>query len=349
MLSAHYATLLDQARDIVLLIGADGSIVEANQAAAAAYGRSVAELRSMNVSALRVDAAQPQFARDWKAAADARGTLFETVHRRADGSSFPVEVSSRAIEIDGTLYRQSFVRDITDRKRQEEALRRADRALRALIACNHALARASGEVALVAEVCTLLVEQGGYRMAWVGRASDDPQGTIVPLAHAGHEEGYLAAAAPCWTGGPARQGPTGTAIAEYRCVVVQDLAAETTPAAWRNAARARGYGAALALPMRVDDGTRLASLTLFAAAAGASTTTRHRCWSSSPTTSPTACGRCASARPASRPSAACAPRPGSCRRCSTRVPRSSIRCSWSATRRVRRKSARTSSARGSGT
>ena len=46
------------------------------------------------------------------------------MHRRKDGSTFPVEVSSRIMEIEGVPFRQSIIRDITERKRAEEEIRR---------------------------------------------------------------------------------------------------------------------------------------------------------------------------------------------------------------------------------
>jgi PAS domain S-box-containing protein len=56
--------------------------------------------------------------------AQPEGALFETLHQRKSGEVFPVEISSRAIEIGGKLYRQSFVRDITVRQRTDAKLKR---------------------------------------------------------------------------------------------------------------------------------------------------------------------------------------------------------------------------------
>jgi len=53
---------------------------------------------------------------------ESKGLVFETMHRRKDGSIFPVEVSSRLIELNGKSLYQSIIRDITDRKRTEIAL-----------------------------------------------------------------------------------------------------------------------------------------------------------------------------------------------------------------------------------
>ena len=54
--------------------------------------------------------------------AESRGILFETFHRRKDGSIFPVEVSSRGETIEGARTLISVVRDITQRKRTENLI-----------------------------------------------------------------------------------------------------------------------------------------------------------------------------------------------------------------------------------
>lgn len=122
-LSSHYGTLLKSARDIVLLMDREGRIIEANDAALVAYGYTAEELRAMDVFQLRTAQAQATIAKDYRDAFGPQGVLFETEHRRKDGSSFPVEVSSRAIEIEGRVYRQNFIRDISVRRAAETALR----------------------------------------------------------------------------------------------------------------------------------------------------------------------------------------------------------------------------------
>jgi len=63
------------------------------------------------------------------AKADADGILFETVHQRKDGTTFPVEVSSRGVTVGGTRTLVSVVRDISARKRMEAELYRSRDAL----------------------------------------------------------------------------------------------------------------------------------------------------------------------------------------------------------------------------
>src|SRR6185312_8451635 len=52
--------------------------------------------------------------------ADESGTLFETLHKRCDGTTFPVEVSSRGETIDNQRLLLSIIRDITSRRQLEE-------------------------------------------------------------------------------------------------------------------------------------------------------------------------------------------------------------------------------------
>lgn len=115
-LALHYGTMIKNARDIILLIDEQGKIVEANDAATAAYGYSQEELGELTVRDLRTSESQPTVQSDWQKSANPEGVMFETRHRRRDGSSFPVEVSSRAFMIDGKLYRQSFIRDTSTRE-----------------------------------------------------------------------------------------------------------------------------------------------------------------------------------------------------------------------------------------
>lgn len=122
-LTAHCATLIEKARDIVLLIDASGRIVEANEAAEEAYGWSHDELCGMNVRDLRDSESLAEVERQWQASASPDGVLFEAIHRRRDGRIFHVEVSSRSLEIEGDLYRQSFIRDISSRKHAEDELK----------------------------------------------------------------------------------------------------------------------------------------------------------------------------------------------------------------------------------
>jgi PAS domain S-box-containing protein len=111
-------------RDIILFIRReDGHILDANAAAEQAYGYSYAELLALSIQDLRAPDTQVMTG-DQLVRADSEGILFETVHRRKDGSTFPVEVNSQGATIGDERTLISVIRDITERKQAE-----AERAL----------------------------------------------------------------------------------------------------------------------------------------------------------------------------------------------------------------------------
>jgi two-component system cell cycle sensor histidine kinase/response regulator CckA len=130
-------------------------------------------------------------------------------------------------------------------------LRRLNRALRALSACNQALARAGSEQELLDQICDLIVRLGGYRMSGIAYAEQDAEKTVRPMANAGYDSGYLAKINVKWSDAPAGRGPAGSAIRENRICVITDIANDPTFAPWRAAALERGYAAVIALPLRV--------------------------------------------------------------------------------------------------
>ena len=121
-----FELLSEYSRDPILCLRRGGQrILEANAAATRTYGYTSDELLKLTIHDLHGPGAQGLSA-DQLAEADAHGILFETVHRRKDGSTFPVEVSMQGATIDGIRVSFSVIRDITERKRAEEERRKSE-------------------------------------------------------------------------------------------------------------------------------------------------------------------------------------------------------------------------------
>jgi PAS domain S-box-containing protein len=120
------ALLAESAHDILLMFDDAGRIVEANAAAVAAYGWTREELLRMQVRDLRTEATRDALTGQFLRAAEGQRFVFETVHLRRDGSEFPVEVSTGSMEIEGRRWVLSIVRDVSERRRVEEALRESE-------------------------------------------------------------------------------------------------------------------------------------------------------------------------------------------------------------------------------
>ena len=124
-----YQLLSQYANDIILFTDTNGKLIEANEAAVKAYGYSKKELLDLTIFKLRGnnDSLVVQFSET-----AANGITFETVHYRKDGTSFPVDASSQAINVDGKKIMLSIIRDITERKESEDALQKSENKYKAL-------------------------------------------------------------------------------------------------------------------------------------------------------------------------------------------------------------------------
>ncbi|MBI1949517.1 MAG: PAS domain S-box protein [Deltaproteobacteria bacterium] len=244
-----YERVFEHSLDGVVISRPDGTILRANPAACRIVGRSEAEIIRGGRQALIADDAgvKAAFARR-RATGFAAGEGLITL---PDGKALPVEFSTGLLPStpdDGEIGYAIF-RDVSERRRADEQLRRATRALRLLARCHHAAACATTEHELFAAVCDAVVEVGGYRMCWVGLAEQDPAGTLRQAAHAGHEDGYLAEAGIVWADVPRGQCPCGTAARTGTPVAGSDFANDAQLAPWKTAAAARGYRSVMALPL----------------------------------------------------------------------------------------------------
>ena len=143
--------------------------------------------------------------------------------------------------------------EISQRRLAEDALRGANRQLRMLSDCNQALIRTSDESDLLQTVCAITVDEGGYRMAWVGYKEADERRTVRPAAHAGNEDGYLQGIDLSWADDERGQGPMGTAIRTGNPCVVRNIRTDPRLASRHVEAARRGYAAVCALPLTVGD------------------------------------------------------------------------------------------------
>ncbi|MBI4573181.1 MAG: MEDS domain-containing protein [candidate division NC10 bacterium] len=154
---------------------------------------------------------------------------------------------------------------LKERKRAERALRTVNRGLRVLSECNQRLVRATTEAELLDDVCRILVETGGYRLAWVGFAEEDEGKAVRPVARRGFDDGYLDTAKITWADTDRGRGPTGTAIRTGRSAIARNILTDPQFAPWRADAAKRGYASAIALPLPDAERT-LGALSVYAAA-----------------------------------------------------------------------------------
>ena len=152
---------------------------------------------------------------------------------------------------------------ISRHKKTEENLRRTDRALKTISECNQTLVRATDETALLHEICRMIVEKGGYRMAWVGFADSDVHKSVRIASSAGCDDGYLTKAKISWGDDERGRGPLGVAFRTGQLVVCNDFQTSPTTQPWHDEAVKRGYAAVIALPLQ-NRGNTFGVLTIYA-------------------------------------------------------------------------------------
>jgi PAS domain S-box-containing protein len=137
-LQATLPVLLDTAPDCILVVNHDGRIVLANARIENMFGYPQEELLGHPIEVLLPDQFRKAHARhrvSYFSTPYTRpmGTDLDLIGRRKDGSEFPVDITLSPLKTEQGLLVISVVRDITERKRTEEALRESEEKYRTII------------------------------------------------------------------------------------------------------------------------------------------------------------------------------------------------------------------------
>jgi PAS domain S-box-containing protein len=153
--------------------------------------------------------------------------------------------------------------DLTRNKQAELELAAVTRLYAVLSRVNETIVRVRDAQALYERVCRIIVQEGGFPLAWVGRI----QGRrLAPVAHWGPAAAYLDELR-VEIDGEMGQGPAGTAFREDRTVVEGGFGTAPAPRPWRAAALRHGLRAAAAFPIR-QGGRPVGAFIVYAASRG---------------------------------------------------------------------------------
>ena len=116
--------------------------------------------------------------------------------------------------------------DVSRYKLAEEKLLLLNRELLAVRDSARTVLRATDELKLLRDVCRIMCNTAGYRMAWIGLVEHDEGKTVRPVAWSGVEDGYLASVGITWADTERGRGPTGTAARTGKSTVIADYASD---------------------------------------------------------------------------------------------------------------------------
>jgi PAS domain S-box-containing protein len=114
---------VDRAADSVYWIRPDARLLYVNDASCRSLGYSRDELALMTVHDIDPNFPAEAWADHWRDVRQRGSFTFESAHRRKDGTVFPVEVTINYLAYAGNEYNCAYARDITERKRIEQALK----------------------------------------------------------------------------------------------------------------------------------------------------------------------------------------------------------------------------------
>jgi PAS domain S-box-containing protein len=257
----RFRNMAESAQDGIAIADAEGAITYWNAAAERMFGYRQSDLAGKTVAQIIIPS--DAGGRGWPdfGGQEGAGTTFEAAGLHQDGHRFPIELSISKAPIKGRWHAVGIIRDISERKRAEEALRRSNRFLRTLSRCNETLVHADDEAELLQDMCRVVVEVGEFALAWVGFREDD--GTIRAVArHGGCANGFTGELEA--DGGAARR-PVMRAVETGEIQVIQDIEASDGPV-WRERALACGFRSAISLPLRLA-GEVVGALNIYASEA----------------------------------------------------------------------------------
>jgi PAS domain S-box-containing protein len=188
----------------------------------------------------------------------------DVVMKRNDGEVFFADISTTFTKVGDEFRVVGVFHDVTERKRNEESLRKANRALKTLSAGNEALVHATNEAGLLTAMCRTIIQTGGYDTAWVGYARPDPGKSVELMASDGREAQMLRQIRMSWGDGPYGEGVTGSAIRVGEKQLLRGLKTNPRVAAWRDLMDNSDAKAALGLPLRANGGPPFGALTILA-------------------------------------------------------------------------------------
>jgi len=247
-LATHYNFLSRSVTDAILLMDEHGRIVEANDYASVMYGYPREKLLAMNIADLRAPEDRHHLAQQWEQVQEQSAALFETVHARSDGSTFPAEVSSLAIAVEGRQYHQSIIRDITQRNLVRTQLENANRLYSVLSHCNQGILRAANEPEMLNAVCNAAIREGGFPLAMIVRLDRDTM-DVRPVALAGIAQEYGVKVHISARDDRFGQGGTGLAFRTGKATVIDDFENDPRMAPWREQAKRLGLRSSVTIPI----------------------------------------------------------------------------------------------------
>ena len=130
----RYRTIFDQAADSIVLIDTEtDNLVEFNERTHESLGYTRKEFEKLRISDVEVVESPEEVSKHMEKIIKVGTDRFETKHRTKSGEIRDIQVSSRAVSVQGKVFIQGIWRDITELRRSEDALIHANAQMEELL------------------------------------------------------------------------------------------------------------------------------------------------------------------------------------------------------------------------
>ncbi|MHB9142343.1 MAG: PAS domain S-box protein, partial [Paludibacter sp.] len=247
----------------------EGNSTFVNQAAADMLGYTIKELIGIDLHAnhhhYRPDGSEFSKIECPICAAFKDGIMHKVtddVFWRKDGTPISIEYTSTPIYSEGELNGSVVVfNDITERKKAEEEIKTLNRIYTVLSNVNQAIVRIDEKQKLYDEVCRIAVEDGKFRMAWIGIV-DEQTNNVIPSASTGLSDDYLQTINIDLNDEKLSNGPTGQVMKTGVRYLTNNIANNPEMIPWREKALKLDYKSSAAFPI-VEFGKTVGVITLY--------------------------------------------------------------------------------------
>jgi len=241
-----YQMLFRQAGEGVLMLSREHRLLDANPAAIKMFGYERNELLQLRLPKLLADVEVERVSPTLESMMAGDPHAGEWLYVRKDGTKFLAEVNAR--KLDNKTY-FATLRDLTNRKKNEQRILRLNNLYQALSETNQAIVRMSDESELFPLVCKCAVKFGGMRMAWIGKL-DESSSLISTVASYGKGLSYLENLKISVSADvPEGCGPTGTAFRENHFVIVNNFTDHPMTKPWHEKGQQFGWSSSGSFPI----------------------------------------------------------------------------------------------------
>jgi PAS domain S-box-containing protein len=158
-----YSNLFHQSNDAIIIHDLKGGMMDVNQKAVDLFGYTKKILLSKKVPELHPKDELKKSKKAFKRISKEGKISFEITFQKKNGDVFPAEVSSNLFEIGDKKFIQGIIRDITERKRAEEALKESEEMYRSLIETSPDAITVTDLEGKISFVSQRAVELAGYK------------------------------------------------------------------------------------------------------------------------------------------------------------------------------------------